>query len=283
MDAVPWIDTHCHLDASEFDADRDEVVARARALGVGTMVLPAVGVASFAAVRRCAGLFGCAYTLGIHPLCVGEARETDLATLEAELRASLLDPRLVGVGEIGLDAWEGAPPADLQGHFFEAQLGLATRLGLPVVLHVRRAVDPVLRQLRRMGVAGGIAHAFNGSPEQAEAFTRLGLRLGFGGACTYDGSLRIRRLAASLPEEAIVLETDAPDIPPQWRRAPGARLRNEPGDLPAIAQVVASLRQCSLASLARTAHANSLAALPRLAALQAGAQASRVPGPCSPP
>jgi TatD DNase family protein len=278
MNPIAWLDTHCHLDAAEFDADREQVALRARALGVGLMVIPAVEVSGFDRVRRCAEVFGCAYTLGIHPLYVDRAHDRDLSTLESALREALADPRFLGVGEIGLDGVEGAPPPARQDQYLEAQLRLAAALGLPVLLHVRRAIDRVLAHLRRVRVPGGIAHAFNGSPDQAGAMAALGMRMGFGGASTYDGSLRIRRLAATLPAESIVLETDAPDIPPQWRREPGAVLRNEPGDLAAIACGIAALRGVEPGRLAAQNLANACAALPRLAALvAAGGDLSLVP------
>ena len=142
------------------------------------------------------------------------------------------------VGEIGLDHFVADLDRERQLRFFTAQLGLARRHGLPVILHVRRAIDPILRELRRTRVCGGIAHAFNGSRQQAEAFIALGLRLGFGGAMSYEGSTRIRELARSLPLESIVLETDAPDIPPAWARGE----RNLPQNLARYARILAELR-----------------------------------------
>jgi TatD DNase family protein len=262
-----WIDTHCHLDAAEFDADRDAVAARAAAAGVGLIVIPAVEVAGFAAARSCAHRHGGAYALGIHPLAVARAQAADIEALRAAARAALDDPRFVAIGEIGLDAMPGAPDPALQEWFYREQLQLARELGLPVILHVRRSADRLLYHLRRTVVAGGIAHAFNGSPVQAQGFLDLGLRLGFGGAATYDGSLRIRRFAAELPAQAIVLETDAPDIPPQWLRDGGTVGRNEPAELPRIAGVIAALRGVDAERLERECGANARAALPRLIGL----------------
>jgi TatD DNase family protein len=262
-----WIDTHCHLDAPEFDADRDEVVARARAAGVRMMVLPAVDVAGFARVRELAHRHGLAYALGIHPLAVARAQEADLQALRAAAARALGDARFVAIGEIGLDFLAGAPAAERQEWFYREQLRIAREIDLPVILHVRRSADRLLLHLRRVGVAGGIAHAFNGSPVQAQGFLELGLRLGFGGAATYDGSLRIRRHAAALDAAALVLETDAPDIPPQWLRDGGMVGRNEPAELPRIAAQIAALRGLTPSALAQQARTNSLAALPRLASL----------------
>ena len=270
-----WIDTHCHLDAPEFDADRDAVRAQARAVGVNTCVLPAVRAADFAQVRQLAHAHQDVYALGIHPLYAPQANEADLDTLDAALHAHRDDPRLVAVGEIGLDGFVPAlntPQAwARQQHFYRAQLKLARQHGLPVILHVRRSADALLKGLREVGSHGGIAHAFNGSLQQAQAFLALGFKLGFGGAMTFDRALQLRRLATELPLSALVLETDAPDIPPHWRYTPAdARAqghpqgRNSPGELPRIAQVLADLRGLPLAELAAACTANARAALPRL-------------------
>jgi len=266
-----WTDTHCHLDAAEFDADRDAVVARARAAGVAQIVVPAVARSNFDTVRVLAHAHGFAYALGIHPLCVGQANDDDLRQLADALAEHRGDPRLVAVGEIGLDHF--VPGLDLarQAQFYVAQLKLARRFDLPVIVHVRRSADTLLKHLRAEKVRGGIAHAFNGSEQQAFAFVALGFKLGFGGAMTFERALQIRRLAQLLPADAIVLETDAPDIPPHWlyrtaaERAAGQSSRNEPAELPRIAQTLAELRGLSLPALAELTSANARAALPGLA------------------
>jgi TatD DNase family protein len=266
-----WIDTHCHLDAAEFESDRDDVVARARAAGVVGIVLPAVDVRSFDAVRRLAHRHGLAYALGIHPMAVNDAGEDDVERLREALARQRDDPALVAVGEIGLDHFVAGLDRERQQRFYVAQLKLAREFALPVLLHSRRAVDPVLAGLRRIdGVPGGIAHAFNGSAQQAAFFADLGFRLGFGGAMTFERALRIRELAARVDESSIVLETDAPDIPPQWlyrtaaQRAAGATMRNEPAELPRIALALAGLRGWSAQQAADVTSANAHAALPRL-------------------
>ena len=269
-----WIDTHCHLDAVEFSPDLAAVRARAAAAGVVRCVIPAVELGNFGAVRALAHDFGDGYALGIHPLCTGRAAEADLAALDRALESARDDPQLVAVGEIGLDYFvPGLDPARQQ-LFYREQLALAHRHGLPVILHVRQSADHLLRQLRRTPVAGGIAHAFNGSAQQAGEFIKLGFKLGFGGAVTFERALRIRRLAAELPLTALVLETDAPDIPPHWlyrtaqeRAAGQPQGRNEPAQLPRIAQVVAQLRGISVDELAAATAANACEALPRLGAL----------------
>jgi TatD DNase family protein len=276
--ATMWIDTHCHLDAPEFDADRDAVVARARTALVHMLVLPAVEAAHFEQVRQLAHRHGLAYALGIHPLYTDRAQEGDLDRLAQALQAHRDDPRLVAVGEIGLDHFVPGLDRARQQVFYRAQLKLAAAVGLPVILHVRRSADALLAGLRRVPVRGGLAHAFNGSEVQAGEFLRLGFKLGFGGAMTHERALQIRRLAACLPDNALVMETDAPDIPPQWlyrtaqQRAEGLpQGRNEPAELPRIAQVMANLRQCTPATLATVTTANTCAALPRLGALMAAA------------
>jgi TatD DNase family protein len=266
-----WIDTHCHLDAHEFDADRAAVVERARAVGVTRLVLPAVEVANFNAVRELAHVHGGAYALGIHPLYVEHAADADLDRLQDALRMHRSDPRLVAVGEIGLDHFVPGLDRARQERFYLAQLALARDADLPVILHVRRSADALLKGLRRIGVPGGIAHAFNGSEVQAALFVSLGFRLGFGGAMTHERALQIRRLAATLPEQALVLETDAPDIPPQWlyrnaaQRGTEPQARNEPAELPRMAQTLAALRGWTLQHTAELTSANALQALPGLA------------------
>jgi TatD DNase family protein len=268
-----WIDTHCHLDAAEFDADRDAVVARARAAGVAQIVLPAVDRGNFERVRTLAHEHGLAYALGIHPMCTDRAGDDDVAALRDALARAVDDPRLVAVGEIGLDHFVPGLDRERQAAIFAAQLRLAAAFELPVLLHVRRAIDPVLKQLRRFRVRGGFAHAFNGSEQQADAFRALDVRLGFGGAVTFERALRIRRVAVALDVDAIVMETDSPDIAPQWRyrtaaaRAAGATMRNEPAEVAAIGAALAALRDEPVAALAARTTANALATLPRLAAL----------------
>jgi TatD DNase family protein len=275
-----FIDTHCHLDAPEFGASGPAIRAEAAGQQVALCVLPAVEVANFEAVRTLAHAGGDSYALGIHPLYVKAAQDADLDRLDAALQHYRDDPRLVAVGEIGLDFFVPElcvnPLRERQQHFYVAQLKLARKYGLPVVLHVRRAVDQVLKGLRSVARSDwhGIAHAFNGSAQQAQSFIDLGFKLGFGGALTYERALQLRRLAASLPLDALVLETDAPDMPPHWlyrtmqqRESGEAQGINSPAELPRIGAELAALRGISLADLAEATTRNALAALPRLGAL----------------
>lgn len=251
------IDTHCHLDAAEFDADRDEVHAGAAAAGVEKIVVPAVAVSAFAGTRQTVARYpGCFAAYGIHPLYVMQAAESDLAVVRQWLERE--SP--VAVGEIGLDHYVGDVDPQRQELFFVEQLKLARDFDLPVLLHVRRAVDPILKQLRRFKLRGGIAHAFNGSRQQADEFIKLGFVLGFGGTLTFSGSTRIRRLATELPLDAIVLETDAPDIPPAWLNGG----RNAPAELAAIADVLADLRGMSRDEIGLATSRNAQRVLPRI-------------------
>ena len=252
------------------DAER----ARAARAGVAHCVLPAVELANLQAVRAMAHRHGDSYALGIHPLYTPQAGEGDMQALAAALEQYRHDPRLVAVGEIGLDFFVPGLDPLRQQRFYRAQLQLARRFDLPVILHVRRSADQLLKALRELPVRGGIAHAFNGSLQQAQAFLDLGFKLGFGGAVTYERALQLRRLATELPLAALVLETDAPDIPPQWlyttaaeRAAGRPQGVNTPAELPRIGVVLAELRGLSEAAVQEATTANALAALPRLQAL----------------
>lgn len=229
------IDTHCHLDVAEFDADRDQVLARCRARGVRRLVIPAVDAAHWSSLldlcRREPGLYP---ALGLHPVYLEQHRGEDIQALET----ALAEHGPVAVGEIGLDYFVDGLDRERQQRLFEAQLAAARTAGLPVILHVRKAHDQVLAALRRIRVPGGIAHAFNGSLQQAQQYLDMGFRLGFGGTLTYERSRRIRALAASLPLEAIVLETDAPDMAVAAHRGE----RNSPEYLPDCLQALAEVR-----------------------------------------
>jgi len=269
---MAWIDTHCHWDAPEFAEDREAVRSRALAAGVERFIVPAVQASDFAHTQALCRAAGQPYALGIHPLYTPGAQDADLALLDRMLREAANDPLLVAVGEIGLDFFVPGLDAGRQQFFYTEQLRLARRHDLPVILHVRKSADPLLAGLRRIGVSGGIAHAFNGSPQQAEGFIELGFALGFGGALTFERALQIRRLATDLPETALVLETDAPDIPPHWlyktaaQRQLGERSRNEPAELPRIAATLAALRGWTLEQTAAITTANACRVLPKLSA-----------------
>ncbi len=276
-----WIDTHSHLDAAEFVRNglvADILIAQSAIKNVAISVIPAVERSNFDTVRELAHAQRQAYALGIHPVYMPQALDDDLLLLDTQLLHHRDDPRLVAVGEIGLDFFLPAlcthEMRAKQTQFYRAQLKLAQKHALPVILHVRKSADALLKALREIGSHGGIAHAFNGSEQQAIQFVEMGFALGFGGTVTYERSLHIRALAKHLPPSAIVMETDAPDIPPQWLYATAEERANgkpqginSPLELPRIGRVVADLRGQSEQAWAEQTTRNALAVLPKLAAL----------------
>ncbi len=259
-----WIDTHVHFDAPEFAATRTDDWARARGLGVSAQIVPAVMPANFEVVRDMAQTHpNTFYALGIHPMYVmGLPREASIELLHAAVVRSMDDPKFVAIGEIGLDGFVQNLDWDTQVWFLREQLKIAREFDLPVLLHVRRSVDMVSKYLREFDIHSGIAHAFNGSFVQAQVYIELGFHLGFGGTSTFERSRQIRRLASELPLSAIVIETDAPDIPPAWL---GADEHNYSYHLPRIAQNLADLRGLSIEALSPLLWQNSLRAVSRLA------------------
>ena len=255
------IDSHCHLDALEFNQEQDIIVKLALEHGVEKIIVPAVNRKSFDDVINLRKKFpNCFYALGFHPMYINDMKDDDLDTLQTYLKT--YEP--VAVGEIGLDFFVKKDNQSLQEEIFVTQLKLASKFDLPVIMHVRQAIDDVLKNLRRYPVKGGIAHAFNGSMQQAHAFIELGFKLGFGGAMTYKRATHIQALAKSLPIESIVLETDAPDIPPSWL---GHERRNSPKELNQIAIFFAELRGMDLTSVIEISHQNTLDALPKIVQL----------------
>lgn len=260
------IDTHCHLDATEFDADREKALQQAIAAGVRMVVIPAVTPNNFSHVAALSQQYPqCCYALGMHPMYVDHISPSDVAKLSALVAETMeRENKLVAIGEIGLDFYVTKQNKETQEYFFSEQLNIAQTYDLPVILHVRGAIDDVLKHLRRTKVRGGIAHAFNGSMHQAEAFIDMGFKLGFGGAMTYSRALKIRELAKNLPLEAIVLETDAPDMPPAWLEK---KERNSPKELMLIATTLADLRGIPVSQIIEITRKNSLAILPKIAHL----------------
>lgn len=277
-----WIDSHAHLDVWPLP-ENQQLAAQARAAGVGQVLIPAVEPGNFAAVQSLAHSLGYAYALGIHPMYVAQAGGDACARLASALQQSANDPQLVALGECGLDFFlpelRSDPLRQQQIDCYREQIRLAHQYRLPLVLHVRQSVDAVLKELRSAHFQlGGIAHAFNGSMQQAGQFLDMGFKLGFGGACTYARALHLQDLARRLPADAIVMETDSPDIPPTWVYTPKqlrdqgqAQAPNTPLELPRIGAYLAQLRGLEPAAWAAQTTANAYAALPRLAALAHGA------------
>ena len=283
-----WIDSHCHLNAPEFDVDRLQVIARAKSAGVRWMVIPAVAPEHFDIVMTLAHKEKQPYALGIHPLWMqsdggGKSQKNHdqqwINALATKLKQCENDPYLVAVGEIGLDYFMPDLNAGLnarhnaprQWFFYIEQLKLAQKFGLPVILHVRRSADMLLKGLRQVGGIEGIVHAFNGSKQQTQQFIALRFKLGFGGTATFERASQVRHLLKTVPMSSIVLETDAPDMLPHWiyktvkERVQGkSQGRNEPAELVAIAKEVAVLRGVSLGDLACITVENTMQALPKL-------------------
>jgi TatD DNase family protein len=260
-----WIDTHCHLDAPEFGDRQAALALAASQQHVECIVIPAIAAFDFKTVADLSAQYpNCVYALGIHPLFVAQSTDEDLVTLRKTVALAMDDPKFVAIGEIGLDFFveelKDGPLRDKQEHFYLEQLRIAKEFDLPVLLHVRRSQDVILKYLRRVRVRGGIAHAFNGSFQQAQTFMELNFKFGFGGAMTFPRALQIRRLATELPLESIVLETDAPDIAPEW--LDGAT--NTPDQIPRIGEVLAELRGIRLRDVATATTVNARTILPRL-------------------
>ncbi|MFA6971192.1 MAG: TatD family hydrolase [Gallionella sp.] len=252
------IDTHCHLDAAEFGGQQAELLQAAQAAGIGRIVVPTVARANFADVQRlCDQYSNCFPAYGIHPMFVDDATPDDLLILRDYLR----EHQPVAIGEIGLDFFIEHYDQARQEYFFVEQLKLAREFDLPVLLHTRRSQDTILKHLRQIKVCGGIAHAFSGSRSQADEFIKLGFKLGFGGAMTYPRATRLHELAKTLPLSCLVMETDAPDMPPEFV---ARGLPNKPEYLHRIAQTMADLRGISLEELAQATTENAQAVLNRL-------------------
>ncbi|MCW0423262.1 TatD family hydrolase [Xanthomonas sacchari] len=254
---MPLIDSHCHLDAEEFDPDRDAVIARAQAAGVQAQVVPAVTAASWAKLRAvCAAAPGLYPAYGLHPLFLAEHRPEHLTLLGEWIERE----RPCAIGECGLDFFvEGLDEAEQQ-RYFAGQLQLAREFDLPVIVHARRAVDAVILAIRKVGRLRGVVHSFAGSAEQAAQLRSLDFLIGLGGPVTYARAQRLRRLAATVPLQQLLLETDAPDQPDAAIRGQ----RNEPARLRTVLDTIAALRDAPADSIAAqtTANAQRLFGLP---------------------
>ena len=261
------IDTHCHFDVEDFDADRAEVAVRTLAAGVDIVVVPGY------VARLWEKLFSVCDSIalprllpapGLHPCYITEHEAGHLAALEVLLQSR---PECVAIGEIGLDYFldelKAPEVKEKQQKFFRAQLLLAQRYGKPVILHVRKAHQDVIHILHEMKVReGGIVHAYSGGIEEARHYTKLGFRLGIGGPLTYDQSKRLRSVVGDMPLEALVLETDAPDMIPLSHRQVGqGRTRNSPEYLPSVAAAMADIKNVSLEEIKKMTRQQSLAVL----------------------
>lgn len=243
-------DSHSHLDAGEFDDDRDAVLARARAAGVGRQLVPAVDRAGWPKLRAlCAAEPGLRPAYGLHPMFLSHHRPDDLD----ELATWLARERPAAVGECGLDHFVEGLDRDEQRRYFDGQLALAREFDLPVIVHARRAVDDVIQSIRRVGGLRGVVHSWSGSEQQAAQLFELGFSLGIGGPVTYERAKRLRRTVATMPLERLLLETDSPDQPDVDLR--GAR--NEPARLARVLAEVARLRDADPDTIAAATTTNA--------------------------
>ena len=260
----PLIDTHCHFDAPPFAGHCEEAWAQARSQGVAAMLVPAVSEQNFAAVLALSAQEGIYAALGLHPLFVAQHTESALACLETLLTqhaagALCTDDgralKVSAIGEIGLDLWMPEPDLARQITLLRAQLALANRFALPVVLHSRKSHDLLLRELRRCPPArGGVLHGFSGSLQQAQAFVALGLCIGVGGVISYARAQKTRRTVAALPLECLVLETDAPDMPLSGYQGQP----NRPERVQQVFQALCELRSESPDYIAEIVYKNSV-------------------------
>lgn len=244
------IDSHCHLDAGEFDRDRDEVIARARAAGVAAQVVPAIDAAGWPKLRDvCAGGDGLHPAYGLHPMYLDSHRPEHLR----ELREWIEHERPCAVGECGLDYFVEGLDRDAQSRYFDGQLALAREFDLPVIVHARHAVEATIAAIRRVGALRGVVHSYSGSEDQAEQLWKLGFLIGLGGPVTYDRAKRLRRIVATMPIEHLLLETDAPDQPDAQIRGQ----RNEPARLALVCETIAGLRGVDAVDIAAATSANA--------------------------
>lgn len=243
-------DSHSHFDAPEFDADRDAVLARAHAAGVTRQIVPAVSAAAWPKLRDvCAADAGLHAAYGLHPMYLAEHRPEHLIALREWIERE----RPVAVGECGLDFFVEDLDVEQQSFYFDGQLRLARDFGLPVIVHARRAVDQVMAAVRRFAPLRGVVHSFSGSADQAKRLYDLGFLIGLGGPVTYERANRLRTLAAQLPIDHLLLETDAPDQPDSGHRGQ----RNEPARLTTVCRTIAALRGVEPEVVARATSANA--------------------------
>lgn len=248
-------DSHCHLDFPQFEGKIDTLIAKAEETGIGGIVIPGVKRDGWRKIRQIAARKDiCHAALGLHPMFVNEHKESHLHDLEMALSIG----GVVAIGEIGLDYYKSKTNSKQQLNFLNTQINIAKNARLPLILHVRKAHDEMIQILKQNHFSiGGIVHAYNGSEIQAEKYIDMGFKLGFGGAMTFTRALKLHKLAGNLPLNSIVLETDAPDMPPASCKMP----YNTPLHLFDNFRSLVSLRREPAALIAKQTTANVLAAL----------------------
>jgi TatD DNase family protein len=229
------IDSHCHLDFADFDIDRNTVLQHCEQLGLRHIIVPGVSRQSWPKLIQVSQTHPLLkLALGLHPMFMHRHQPEDIQALEQ----ALTEHKPIAVGEIGLDFYLPNHHKEQQQTLFIQQIKLAEQFGLPLILHVRKAHDEVLKILRNTDIKGGIVHAFNGSMQQAEHYQKLGFLFGVGGALTYPRAQKLQRLFAELPLDSIVLETDSPDMPLAGHQGQ----RNSPENIPLILEKLAEIR-----------------------------------------
>ncbi|MDQ3494166.1 MAG: TatD family hydrolase [Pseudomonadota bacterium] len=245
------VDSHCHLDAEAFDADRAEVVSRARSAGVHRIVVPATHADGWLGLREICSKDGELHpAYGLHPMFLQQHAPAHLDSLREWIECE----RPVAIGECGLDYFVEGLDRDRQQRCFDGQLRLAREFDLPLIVHARRAVDAVIASIRKVGGLRGVVHSFSGSRQQAQQLWELGFLIGLGGPVTYERAQRLRRLAAVMPIDCLLLETDAPDQPDAGIRGQ----RNEPARLAKVRDTVAVLRGETPEAIAAATTANAV-------------------------
>ena len=245
------IDSHCHFDDARFDPDRAAAYDRARTAGVVAQIVPAVTRDSWDKLKRvCREHPGLYPAYGLHPMFIQLHQDSHIDALDRQLTGE----NAVAVGECGLDFYIEAPDRERQIELFEAQLKLAVKHRLPVIIHARKAVEEVSNSLRRFPGLRGVLHSYSGSEQQARRLIEMGFLLSFGGPITYPGASRLRHLVKQLPLNAIMLESDSPDQPDAENRGG----RNEPALLGRVLNSIAELRQESAEEIALQTTANAL-------------------------
>lgn len=246
---VHLIDSHCHLDFNDFDKDRTDILQNCARSGIEKIVIPGVTVNSWPKqIELCNNHPMLSLALGCHPMFMADHPENAAQLLEQAVKQY----QPIAIGEIGLDFYVADADIASQLILFEAQIDIAVQFALPVILHVRKAHDDVLKVLRHKKLSGGIVHAFSGSAQQAEQYRKLNFLLGIGGALTYPRAQRLQRMFTELPLSQIVLETDAPDMPLCGHQGE----RNTPENIPIIMEKLSQLRDESAEYIAEITTAN---------------------------
>lgn len=251
------VDTHCHLNLPEFSVDQAEVIARAVNNQVGKMVIVGIDRLGWASIFDLVKKYKdnlCAAP-GLHPLFVENHVEDDLTELENLI--SKHSAEYAAIGEIGLDYFEKGIDKVKQQHYFEAQLSIAQAYEMPIIMHVRKAHDEVIKTINSYHIASGIVHAYSGNIQQAYKYIDKNIKIGFGGSITYPRSTKLRELVKKIPLESIVLETDAPYMTVNQYQYQ----RNEPSYIQHVCESIAEIKQLSYEEVLNVSYKNSFACL----------------------